>query len=62
MKEEQPRRLPEEVVTPTPKPNGALATHNEFIDQILIFQGVTPTEANRQNLQGKINSISEHRN
>lgn len=46
----------------TDKPVGASTKQNAFIDEILIFQGATPTDANRQNLINKIESIQQHRN
>lgn len=64
MEERAPKRLSRKDAIPlnlTPKPNDVLAKQNEYIDDILIRQGATLTDANRQDLREKIEHISMHR-
>lgn len=68
MVEKEPIRSPRKgtnpliaISKPLDKPD-VLTQENAFVDQVLIYQGAKPTEANRQSLRSKIESIQQHRN
>lgn len=68
MPEKEPIKSTREGVDPLsdiPKPldnPDALTQRNVFIDLVLISQGATLTDVNRQNLRSKLESMQKHLN